>query len=118
MGCGRNPAAIATAPKPPFLKSGFSYDMKLEIVMNPKYIITGNDINPSNLVDNGRLTYDDTSKMMAWRYTGFNVTAGIVGSYYSEEHHKTAGLYYDDTTIDTGNNNVITDNGTLKGSNY
>jgi len=93
--------------------------MKLEVVMNPGVRRNGTDFNPTNLVDNGRLTYDDTSKMMAWRYDGFNVTGAVTNTYYSEEQRslKNKDVYYDGVTIDTGDNNVIINNGPLKGSN-
>jgi len=101
---------------PPQLSTGLSYDMRLEVVMQPSWVLTGNDYNPSNLVDNGRLTYDDTSKMMAWRYDGFNSSGSIHKNQYLEyDEYKNGGFYYDDITIDTGDDTIISDDGTQKG---
>lgn len=82
--------------------------------MQPSWVFTGNDVNPSNLVDNGRLTYDDTAKLMSWKYDGFNVSGDVTKNqnhYYSEEYkqYKRSGFYYDDVTINTGDNSIIDD---------
>ncbi len=85
--------------------------------MQPSWVITGNEVNPTNLVDNGRLTYDNTAKLMAWRYDGFNLSQKLSNNrYYSEEYdeYKIGGFYYEDITIDTKNNDMTDDN--LKGS--